>query len=91
MIRNSIQNFLTLLNLVCGCIAVFFAGQGKLEWAGLAIFAAAVFDFSDGFIARLLNAQSELGKQLDSLADVISFGVAPGLIMYQLLLLGNRA
>lgn len=57
----------------------------KIWWGALLIFAAAVIDFLDGFVARLLNAQSEMGKQLDSLSDVVSFGVAPGMILFQLL------
>lgn len=57
----------------------------KIGWGSLFIFAAAVIDFLDGFVARLFKASSEMGKQLDSLADVVSFGVAPGLIMFQLL------
>lgn len=57
----------------------------RLVWAGIAILAAAVIDFLDGFVARLLHATSELGKQLDSLSDVVSFGVAPAVILYQLL------
>ena len=57
----------------------------KIWWGALFIFAAAVVDFLDGFLARLLKAQSEMGEQLDSLSDVVSFGVAPGLILYQLL------
>src|SRR6187549_1532488 len=57
----------------------------KLAWCSLFIFAAAIVDFLDGFVARLFNAVSEMGKQLDSLADVVSFGVAPGVILYQLL------
>lgn len=57
----------------------------KLAWGSLFIFIAAIIDFLDGFVARLFKATSEMGKQLDSLADVVSFGVAPGLIMYQLL------
>ncbi len=57
----------------------------KITWGAICIFIAAGIDFMDGFIARLCKAQSELGKQLDSLCDVVSFGVAPGLIMYQLL------
>ena len=57
----------------------------KITWGCLFIFMAAVVDFLDGFVARLFKASSEMGKQLDSLADVVSFGVAPGLIMYQLL------
>jgi CDP-diacylglycerol---serine O-phosphatidyltransferase len=57
----------------------------KIQWGAFFIFLAAVVDFLDGFVARLMNADSAMGKQLDSLADVVSFGVAPGLIMYQLL------
>jgi len=57
----------------------------KIWWGSICIFIAAVIDFLDGFVARLFNASSEMGKQLDSLADVVSFGVAPGLILYQLL------
>jgi CDP-diacylglycerol--serine O-phosphatidyltransferase len=57
----------------------------KIAWASFFIFAAAIIDFLDGFVARLFKSQSEMGKQLDSLADVVSFGVAPGLILYQLL------
>ncbi len=57
----------------------------KLTYAAVFIFLAAVIDFLDGFVARLFNATSEMGKQLDSLADVVSFGVAPGVILYQLL------
>ncbi|MDQ6756529.1 MAG: CDP-alcohol phosphatidyltransferase family protein [Bacteroidota bacterium] len=57
----------------------------KLGWAGIFIMIAAIIDFLDGFVARLFNATSAIGKQLDSLADVVSFGVAPGVILYQLL------
>jgi CDP-diacylglycerol--serine O-phosphatidyltransferase len=57
----------------------------KIYWGALFIFGAAVIDFLDGFFARMLKASSEMGKQLDSLSDVVSFGVAPGLILYQLL------
>jgi CDP-diacylglycerol--serine O-phosphatidyltransferase len=57
----------------------------KLQWGAICIFLAAVVDFFDGFLARLMKADSSMGKQLDSLADVVSFGVSPGLIMYQLL------
>jgi CDP-diacylglycerol---serine O-phosphatidyltransferase len=60
----------------------------KIWWGALFIFGAAVVDFLDGFLARLMKANSEMGKQLDSLSDVVSFGVAPGLILYQLLRLG---
>jgi CDP-diacylglycerol---serine O-phosphatidyltransferase len=60
----------------------------KIWWGALFIFGAAVIDFLDGFLARLLKSSSEMGKQLDSLSDVVSFGVAPGLILYQLLRIG---
>ena len=68
-----------------GSVAIFFAIDGHLVWAAIFICAAAVFDFLDGFAARALKAYSEVGKQLDSLADVVSFGVAPGAILFTLL------
>jgi CDP-diacylglycerol---serine O-phosphatidyltransferase len=81
-----IPNILTSLNLVCGFIAIVFSFDvSTLQYAPYLIFIAACFDFSDGFAARALNAFSEFGKQLDSLADTVSFGVAPGVIVYQLL------
>ena len=101
---KQIPNLFTLLNLVCGFVAIIFIlqtgqsivyvdGEGysqvdlpeKMTWGAIMIFAAAVIDFLDGLVARLFKASSEMGKQLDSLADVVSFGVAPGLILYQLL------
>ena len=60
----------------------------RIWWGALCIYAAAVVDFLDGFLARMLKASSEMGKQLDSLSDVVSFGVAPGCILYQLLRMG---
>lgn len=80
-----IPNFITLLNLASGFIAIIFASNGDLITASWLIAAAMVFDFLDGFSARLLKAYSDIGKELDSLADVVSFGVAPGLIIYTLL------
>jgi len=80
-----IPNFITSLNLAAGFIAIIFASNGELVTASWLILAAMIFDFLDGFSARLLNAYSEVGKELDSLADVVSFGVAPGIIIYQLL------
>ncbi len=68
-----------------GTLATFFAIDGHLIWAGIFIVVASIFDFLDGFAARLLNAYSEVGKQLDSLADVVSFGIAPGAILFTLL------
>lgn len=85
MIKKHIPNFITCLNLFSGCIAITFAFKGQLEMAGYFIFAAAFFDFLDGLAARTLQAFSPLGADLDSLADVVSFGVAPAAIMYQLL------
>ena len=79
-------NFITSLNLVSGFIAIIFAANGNLVTASWLILAAMIFDFIDGFSARLLKAYSPVGKELDSLADVVSFGVAPGLIIYHLLL-----
>jgi CDP-diacylglycerol---serine O-phosphatidyltransferase len=80
-----IPNFITSLNLLCGFIAIIFAANGNLVTASWLILAAMIFDFLDGLSARLLKAYSDIGKELDSLADVVSFGVAPGLILYYLL------
>jgi len=80
-----IPNFITSLNLTSGFIAIIFAANGDIVTAAWFILAAMIFDFLDGFSARLLKAYSAIGKELDSLADVVSFGVAPGLIIYQLL------
>jgi CDP-diacylglycerol--serine O-phosphatidyltransferase len=82
---SQIPNFITSLNIIMGTLAIFFAIDGHLIWAGIFICVAAVLDFLDGFAARLLNAYSEIGKQLDSLADIVSFGVAPGAILFTLL------
>jgi CDP-diacylglycerol--serine O-phosphatidyltransferase len=78
-------NFITLLNLASGFIAIIFAANGHIVTASWLILAAMILDFLDGFSARLLKAYSAVGKELDSLADVVSFGVAPGLIIYHLL------
>jgi CDP-diacylglycerol---serine O-phosphatidyltransferase len=80
-----IPNFITSLNLAAGFVAIIFAGNGDLITASWLILAAMVFDFLDGFAARSLKAYSDIGKELDSLADVVSFGVAPALIIYHLL------
>jgi CDP-diacylglycerol--serine O-phosphatidyltransferase len=77
----SIPNLLTGLNLLCGTGAIIVALAGRIDWAPFLIILAAVFDFLDGLTARLLNQTSPLGKQLDSLADIVSFGVAPGIMM----------
>lgn len=80
--KNQIPNFFTSLNLFSGCLAIVAALDGRLTDASLFIGVAAVFDFLDGFVARALKAYSDLGKQLDSLADIVSFGVAPAMIFY---------
>jgi CDP-diacylglycerol--serine O-phosphatidyltransferase len=84
-ILKNIPNVITSCNLLSGCVAVVMALRGEIETATCFIFAAAVFDFFDGFIARLLKAQSPLGLQLDSLADIVSFGVAPSAIIFYIL------
>jgi len=84
-IKNQLPNIITLLNLFCGCIAVIFAVQGHLEATAIFVILGIGFDFFDGLAARLLNAQSALGLQLDSLADMVTSGLAPGIVMYQLL------
>lgn len=83
--KKHIPNTITGLNAVSGCIAVYMAFNGELVYASIFIFLGAVFDFFDGLTARLLNAYSDLGKEMDSLADMISFGFAPSAIAYSLL------
>jgi len=83
MIVKHIPNSITSLNLVSGCISIVFALNGQYSAAALFILLAAIFDFMDGFAARLLKAYSPIGKELDSLADIVSFGVAPGMIIFQ--------
>ncbi len=80
-----IPNLITLLNLLSGTIAVILAVEGNLVLAGVFVLIGIFFDFFDGLVARLLNVQSELGKQLDSLADMVTSGVVPGIILYKLL------
>ena len=84
--KKHIPNFLTLLNLFFGTIAVFFAVKEQLVVAAFFVFLGIFFDFLDGFAARILKVQGELGKQLDSLADVVTSGVVPGIVMFQLIL-----
>ncbi len=80
--RKQIPNLLTLLNLLSGCVAITLAFQGRFTGVAIAVLIAALFDFLDGMAARLLNAYSLLGKELDSLADVVSFGVAPASALF---------
>lgn len=83
--KRHLPNFVTLLNLFSGCIAVIFAVNGNFIAAALFVFLGIFFDFFDGLLARKLNVQSPLGIQLDSLADVVTSGVVPGIIMYKLI------
>ncbi len=83
-LKRMIPNLFTAGNLVGGILAIIFSLTGKIHLAPYCIFASAIFDFLDGFMARLLKVPSEMGKQLDSLADMVTFGVAPGIIVYEL-------
>ncbi len=83
--RKHIPNIITSMNLFSGCIAIVMAFEGAFIWVVFWVIAAAIFDFFDGMAARLLNAPSEIGKQLDSLADAVSFGVAPAIAVFILL------
>lgn len=83
--KKHIPNLLSLLNLASGFLSVIFIMNGEILVAVWILMAALLFDFLDGLAARILHSWSELGKQLDSLADVVSFGVAPGLLMYILI------
>lgn len=83
--KKHIPNAITCCNLLSGCISIVLMCNGYAVAAGVMIFLAAVFDFFDGFAARLLKAYSPLGAQLDSLSDVVSFGVAPSFIIYHYL------
>jgi len=80
--RRHIPNLLTLLNLAFGTVAIVFTMEGNWQWAVYLILAASLMDFLDGFAARLLKAHSEIGKQLDSLADMVTFGVLPAIFIY---------
>lgn len=85
MIRKSIPNFLTCCNLVCGCFGIVACLESWTTPAAYFVWAAAVFDFFDGFAARWLKVNSPIGKELDSLADVISFGLLPAMVMYKMI------
>jgi CDP-diacylglycerol--serine O-phosphatidyltransferase len=85
MITKHIPNTITCLNLFSGSMAVYYAFLGNYELVFALVLLAAVFDFFDGFAARLLKAYSPMGKELDSLADMVSFGLAPGAVAFSLL------
>ena len=82
-ITKHIPNSITSMNLLSGCFATIFALQGNFKTAFVCIIAGAVFDFCDGLAARALKAYSPMGKELDSLADMVTFGVAPAMIMFR--------
>ncbi|MGS2726892.1 CDP-alcohol phosphatidyltransferase family protein [Psychroserpens sp. BH13MA-6] len=90
-IKKFIPNFVTLLNLLCGSIAAIFAVHNNFIYAAIFVFLGIFFDFFDGLLARKLHVQSELGVQLDSLADMVTSGLVPGIVMYKLLLLSSDA
>jgi CDP-diacylglycerol---serine O-phosphatidyltransferase len=84
-IKKNIPNAITCCNLLCGCIAIVQAFEGRLDWAAYLVGMAALFDFFDGFAARILKVSSPIGKDLDSLADMVTFGLVPGIVMFLLL------
>jgi CDP-diacylglycerol--serine O-phosphatidyltransferase len=88
-IVKHIPNTITSLNLLCGILGVIFTFQGELSIAFYLMIAAAVCDFLDGFAARMLNAYSDMGKELDSLADLVSFGLLPSLMIHRRLIEGG--
>ena len=84
--KKNIPNLITLLNLIFGLLAIFFSFEMQLKISSICILIGAILDFLDGAIARLLNVSSEIGKQLDSMADIVTFGVAPSFILFNLML-----
>jgi len=80
-----LPNFLTCCNLLCGCLGIVYVLEDRSVPAAYFVWIAGLFDFADGFVARLLKVSSPIGKELDSLADVVSFGVLPSLVMYKLI------
>ena len=88
-LTKHIPNTITSMNLLCGALGVIFSLRGSLDIAFYLMLAAAVCDFFDGFAARMLNAYSPVGKELDSLADLISFGLLPSLMLHRRLIEGG--
>ena len=89
--KRHLPNAVTCLNLLCGCLALTEIFAGRLENGAWLVAAAAVADFADGLLARALRVSSAIGKDLDSLADMVSFGVVPGAILFKLLAGGGLA
>ena len=83
--KKHIPNFITTLNLFSGCTGIIIALSYRIDYAAYFIALSAFFDFLDGMAARILHVKSDIGKELDSLADVVSFGVLPGILIYQLM------
>ena len=83
--KRHVPNFLTCCNLICGCLGIVFVLEGRDIPAAYLVWLAGLFDFFDGFAARMLKVTSPIGKELDSLADVVSFGVLPALVMYKMI------
>lgn len=83
--KRHLPNFLTCCNLLCGCLGIVFLLEDRNVPAAWFVWIACVFDFFDGFAARMLKVSSPIGKELDSLADVVSFGVLPSMVMYKML------
>lgn len=83
--KKHIPNIITSFNLLSGIMAIYFSFFGQLQLAAALMALGAFFDFFDGLAARALNVKSEMGKQMDSLADMVSFGLAPGFIMFHLM------
>lgn len=83
-LKAQLPNFITLLNLLSGVLGILWVLEGQPLYGAYFVILSATFDFFDGFAARWLKVQSDMGKELDSLADVVSFGVLPGILLYSL-------
>lgn len=91
VIKRNVPNAITCANLFCGCLAIIKTFENDLIWAAYLVGIAALLDFFDGMLARILRVSSPIGKDLDSLADIVSFGVVPGLMLFKFMLFtGNE-
>lgn len=88
-LKRALPNLLTLSSLFSGCLGIIFVLNGQLKIAAYLILLGGVFDFLDGFVARLLGVTSDIGAQLDSLSDMVTFGVLPGMLLYEMMLINN--
>jgi len=89
--KKHLPNALTCCNLLCGCVGIIYCLENRAIPAAYFVWAAGVFDFFDGFVARWLKVTSPIGKELDSLADMVSFGLLPSLVMYQMIAATNSS